>query len=393
MQSYLLEPKRRSAPVRFLRGFVVFAVAVALVGYAIGGWIVSSEIGDTILRPSAGESIPDGSVVAVAGDRITLRAEETADRDVGANGVFGFNTGISYLRLGEILSSVGSDITRTFEVMEGPKPEMGQLGDVDVNARPAELAANDLGFAPVTYRSPLGDMDAWLVEGSSMWLIYVHDPGKGLDQAQRLIAATAGEGFTHMAITYRNDPGQPADPSGIMRFGVAERDDLAAAVAFARDHGAEQVVVVGYGAGASIAMAEMYRDLGLTGAILDSPIIDGESAAKAYVERSPLGILPSAPPGVAEVGTVFASLRYGINWNSADYLKRSDQLIVPVLLLHGTDDERAPIEDSQALADRRPEQVTLVAVEGAGSDAVWNRDPAIYESAVLDFLDDVRSAD
>ena len=54
---------------------------------------------------------------------------------------------------------------------------------------------------------------------------------------------------------------------------------------------------------------------------------------------------------------------------------------MPALVVHGPDDTFAPWAASRALADRRPDMVTLHTVPGARHAAMWNADPARYEES------------
>ena len=63
-------------------------------------------------------------------------------------------------------------------------------------------------------------------------------------------------------------------------------------------------------------------------------------------------------------------------------------LAVPVLTLHGEDDETVPVSVSRELAERRPDIVTYVEFAEAGHVGSWNVDPELYERAIREFLND-----
>ncbi len=64
------------------------------------------------------------------------------------------------------------------------------------------------------------------------------------------------------------------------------------------------------------------------------------------------------------------------------------RLDTPVLLIHGTDDERVPIETSERFAAERPDIVQFQRFVEAGHVLSWNVDVARYESLLSDFLSD-----
>lgn len=391
MHPYVTEAPRKSPLRRFIGGTVLIAVIALLLLHAVGGWLISSWIGSDVLMAEVDHEVDDGAVIGIQTDRVVLRPATGADDDVANAGVIGFQTDSSYLRLGEVIAVTEGDVVRTFEILEGSEPTLGSFGDVDRTAQPASALALQLGLRESTYASSLGPMDTWDVGSGDTWVIHVHDHTTGPEQALRMMSILAGESVTQRSITYRNDEGQPAGTDARFTFGVDERDDLADAIADARRAGASRIVLVGYGSGASIVLAEMYRDLDIAGAILDSPVLDAESSVRYQAEEHQGGLIGGVPSTVSATGAVLASIRYGVTWDTVDYLSRADQVVAPVLILHGEADTMHPIEDSRALVDMRPGLVRLVEFEGAEADLAWNVDPVRYEMAVLDFLADIRS--
>ncbi len=264
---------------------------------------------------------------------------------------------------------------------------------VDVSATPDTVmfeAPEEAGLdvTEVQYDSPIGPMDAWVTDGTrSEWVIHVHGGSAGRAEALRSMVFLDEAGYHQMAITYRNDPGQPADPSGEYRYGVTERDDLAAAVEYARAQGATDIVLYGYSSGAALSMAYAIRQpIGTVAAmVFDSPNLDLEQTVDFGASEDELVGFPM-PFTVTATAKFFAALRSDINWRSFDYLDRSEALSMPVLIFHGTDDVTVPVEASRQLADARSDLVRFEVVEGAGHGQSYNVDPASYGLQVLDFL-------
>jgi uncharacterized protein len=365
-------------------------VILGIAAHSAAAWMFSSWVHREFLELTPAENAADGAVLAISGDRVTIRAFPDGDDDLAEPGVVGFAAGTDYLRLGEVVGVSGDDVTRTFVVARGSEPALGASGAIDRTGDDPARLRQELGVVESSYDGPLGTMDALLIEGSSTWVIHVHDRSFGPDQSLRMMSLLSGEGFSQFAVTYRNHPGQPSDAAGLTTFGIGERDDLAAAIAHAREAGAGAVFVVGYGSGGAVAVAELYRDPRLAGVILDGPLLDLKSAV-FHTASSAEGLIGSMPRTVREMGAVLASLRFGIAWETTDYLGRADQITVPVLVLHGDEDADHPIADSRDLAESHPDVVTLVEVAGAGADRAWNLDPDTYRSAVLDFLDRARA--
>jgi pimeloyl-ACP methyl ester carboxylesterase len=246
----------------------------------------------------------------------------------------------------------------------------------------------------VTYETDLGPMDAWYLPASgTTWVIHIHGLNATPAEPAVLFPALQNAGYPQLAITYRNDEGEPADPSGYFRYGATEWQDVLGAVEYAKANGAEDVVFMGYSTGASHALSFAYRHNfdEIAGIIIDSGNIDMGATVdyRGSLEKLPL-IPVHVPRTMTWVAKFFTSLRINVNWKSIDYIdsaKRS--LRVPVLAIHGTDDESIPIDQSIDLADAQPDLVELYAVEGAGHVDSFNTDFDGYVSHVLAFLDEV----
>jgi len=266
-----------------------------------------------------------------------------------------------------------------------PPAAASEIPDSWMFATPQEAG---LDVTEIQYDSPIGPMDAWVVDGTrSEWIIHVHGRAAGREEALRAMVFLDEAGYHQMAITYRNDPGQPVDASGEYRYGVTERDDLAAAVEYAREQGATDIVLYGYSTGAAISMAYAIRQpIGSVSAmIFDAPNIDLEETVDFEASQEELAGLP-LPFTVTATAKFFAALRSDINWRTFDYVDRSAALSMPVLVFHGTEDLTVPLETSRQLAEARSDLVRFEVVEGAGHVQSYNADPASYRLQVLDFL-------
>ena len=200
-------------------------------------------------------------------------------------------------------------------------------------------------------------------------------------------------GMSVLAITHRNDEGQPGDASGIHQYGTTEWEDLEGAIDFARSEGAEQLVLGGLSTGAAVVMSFLERSDradGTVGLVFDSPNIDFGTTVNHNAARRKLPVvgLP-VPSSLTWVAKMIGTLRWGVDWDEINYVSRADGLEVPVLILHGTDDPSVPIETSRQLASLRPDLVTLVEFEGAKHVQSWNVDQQKYADAINAFVADL----
>jgi acetyl esterase/lipase len=182
---------------------------------------------------------------------------------------------------------------------------------------------------------------------------------------------------------YRNDPGAPASPDGIGHLGDTEWRDLDAAVRYAADHGARQIVLYGWSTGATMALWTLARSAmreRVSGLVLDSPVLDWQSTVKAAVTTRglPAALRPLAVRA-AEGRAGLAAARHTEHATPPDPT-------VPTLIVHGPDDSFADWQDSRALAERHPHRIAFHPVSGAPHAAMWNADPEGYEEALRRFL-------
>jgi pimeloyl-ACP methyl ester carboxylesterase len=257
-----------------------------------------------------------------------------------------------------------------------------------------DVPEGDFELSQVTYRSVLGEMDAWYLPApGTTWVIHVHGLNDTPAEPEPLFQPLQDAGYPQLSITYRNDANQPTDPSGLHRYGVTEWEDLSGAVEFARDNGARDIVFAGYSTGASHVLSYVFRhnfDY-LSGVIVDSANIDLGSTIDFRGGQESLPILPiRVPTTMAWVAKFFTSLRIDVNWRSLDYIDKAERsLRVPVLAINGTEDDSIPISQSIELAEAQPDLVDRIQVDGAAHVDSFNADFNGYIAAVLEFLRDV----
>lgn len=252
--------------------------------------------------------------------------------------------------------------------------------------------ASGVDVTPVSYDSPAGDFDAWLVPANgSTWVIHVHGRRATPSEAEHLFVPLRDAGYPQLAITYRNDEGQPRDASGYYQYGATEWEDVGGAIDYAVSNGASAVVLSGFSSGASHILSFIYKnnlDV-VSGLMFDSPNIDFGDTVDHNASQREMPLVPVNVPGsVAQVAKFITSLRIGVNWKSLDYVDKTDRALhVPVLVHHGTADLSVPIQQSIRFADQSPELIRLVQVRDAGHVESYDLDPEGYVDEVLDFLD------
>jgi alpha-beta hydrolase superfamily lysophospholipase len=383
------ERRRRRWPIVAL----ALVVVLAAVFYLGGGWYFSGRLYQQALSGAAKRAARPAynlSVVAVTPATVTLRVP-TGPGQLLSPGVWGLQWPTGYGQVSRIVARGQGTVTRAFRLVTGAPLAAGAGVALDNKAFPRDPRVGlGIAFRDVAYRGPLGSYPAWLISGSTdTWAILVH--GNALDRLDtiKVVPALHRLGLPVLMISHRNDAGAPQDPSGMLRYGLTEWQDLAAAVQYALLHGARRVLLVGYSMGGATVASFLERSplaARVAGAILDSPMTDFSRAVDHGAARQtlPLVGLP-LPQSLTDVAKWIAGWRYGVDWGSLDYLDGAAKLQAPILLFQGTADKRVPAATSDELA-RRARDVTYVRVAGADHLDSWNLDPARYDRAVQAFV-------
>jgi uncharacterized protein len=387
--------RRRRWPIVVLAVLLVLAA----VFYLGGGWYFSGRLYQQGLSGAAKRAARptyDLSVAAVGSGTVTLGVP-TDSGQLLTPGTWGLQWPTGYGQVTTILARGQGTVTRAFRHLAGAALVAGARVALDNKAFPQDPRVGlGIGFRNVAYQGPLGSYPAWFIPGSSdTWAVLVH--GNALDRLDtiKVVPALHRLGLPVLMIAYRNDAGAPPDPSGMLRYGLSEWQDLAAGAQYALGHGARRLLLVGYSMGGAVVVSFLERSplaARVAGVILDSPMLDFGRSVDLGASRQtlPLVGLP-LPQSLTEVAKSIAGWRYGVDWGSLDYLDGAATLQAPILLFHGSADTRVPVATSDQLA-RLARDVTYVRVVGADHLDAWNLDPARYDRAVQAFVDRVLGA-
>ena len=152
-------------------------------------------------------------------------------------------------------------------------------------------------------------------------------------------------------------------------FGLYERFDLEAVATFARGlYPDGKLGVHGFSMGAATStmhteLNEVSRNVDFY--ILDAPYHTMESAVELGIIAENIPFLPVSFAKWA--GDVVLKVKEGLNYDDIQPVKAVENITVPVLLIHGTEDEVTPPVSSQEIYNAIPhEQKALWYIEGLG---------------------------
>ncbi|MBW3620265.1 MAG: alpha/beta fold hydrolase [Actinobacteria bacterium] len=353
---------------------------------AAGGatWYYANRLTEppALTWPPAPKADDRVEVVALRDGEVTLTG-----RGAARPGVWGLVWVGGYGRVGEVSTSGEDGSVRPFALLAGEPPEVATSGTLDAYAYPADPSVLGVPWEDVTFDSPVGACPAWWFPGErDTCVVLVHGRSARRHEAFRMLPTILAAGLPALVISYRNDPDAPRSDDGRSHLGATEWEDVEAAVRWALEHGASDVILVGFSMGGACvvnfaalsSLADRVRAM-----ILEAPVLDwGPVIRAAAIDR---GLPPQVLSLLLPATMRLASVRVGIDW--AEMRHDPATFRHPKLLIHGTADVTVPVELADAVAEARPDIVTYLRVEGAGHVRSWNADPDRYAATVADFLD------
>lgn len=365
-------------------GAGVLAVLLGAAFFAVA-WYYSMALEDEALAVKHDPDKFELVASAVTPGSVTLEPAPGTDkdRDWDKPGTQGLQWEGGYGQVGPDIREEPGRAVRSFTLLEGALAP-GTRVRLDSFAYPGDpLRAFALPFEDVAIPGPLGAMPAWFVDApGDRWAILVHGHGGATRRDMlRQVPTFYAAGYKVLVMSYRNDVGAPQEKDGRYHFGATEWADLDAGVAYALEHGARGIVLSGNSMGGAIVVSFLERSpqaASVTGAVLDSPMLDFEQTVRWRARNR-------APGFVVSAGLWVASWRFDLDYGELDYLAKADRLRAPVLLFQGAADKTVPKAASDELARLRPDLVTYVETAAEHVQS-WNLDPAGFDARIKAFL-------
>jgi pimeloyl-ACP methyl ester carboxylesterase len=368
-------------PVRWLTR-LLFPAAVLLL---IAMWYYTNQLNEGAFVPDNSTPPANVRVVEVADGRIRLAPLDGQEHSAwNKDGLFGLEFDGGYARIGRVIDIHPDSVLREIFV-DGATPAAGSEARVDTFVyRGDPKTALGIDFEDVTVFSPGVEAPAWFIPGSGdTWAIFVHGKGSNREEAFRILPSLHDLDLPTLLITYRNDAGYTTIEDGRYGYGETEWQDVAAAMDYGRQHGAQHFVLIGNSMGGGIVMATLQQPdyaAMVEAVILDAPMLDLKGTVEFRAAQR------SIPSLFTKAALQFATWRNGIDWTKTDYLSNLDALKAPILLFHGDADRVVPVSTSEALAKARPDLVTFRKMAGVDHAQSWNADRELYALQVKEFL-------
>jgi alpha-beta hydrolase superfamily lysophospholipase len=379
-----------SAAGRLVTGLTIgVAGAAALASVAAAALTV--HVARSVVTPPRTRD-EDIRILGFTGDTVTL--SRTLDTLTPGQYSLWFDQDGGHARVGEIVSMDVNSVTREVIAVD--------FGDLGL-ARRARfsgwfyLGPRELGFEfeNVVIDTPLGAAPAWLIpaeQETGRWVIQVHGRAVRRPETLRAIPVFREAGYTSLVVSYRNDGEAPRSVDNRYGLGDSEWQDVDAAIAFAIDHGATDVVLMGWSMGGATVLQAATRSShssAIRGVVLDSPVVDwvGVLEFQGTSLKLPRVIRRGALELISRKwGSRLTGQAEPIDLRRLDWVARADELDVPILLLHSVDDGYVPADGSSALAEARPDIVRYEEFVTARHTKLWNYDAPRWNAAIENWL-------
>jgi alpha-beta hydrolase superfamily lysophospholipase len=373
----------------------VAGVATAAIATTVAAGFVAVQMARRIVTPPIDRE-QDIRIFSVGDDTITLSVTEDSVTPGQYSLWFSRDTG--HARVGEIVDRTKNTVTRELFDVDFGDIERATRGRLSgwFYIRPRDL---EVPYQNVEIDTQLGEAPAWLfpaAEPTGKWVIQVHGRGVRRSETLRAVPVFHEAGYTSLLISYRNDGVAPESIDRRYALGGAEWRDVDAAMQYAIDNGATDIVLMGWSmGGATVLQAATRSDRAsyIRGLVLDSPVIDwvdvldyqGKvSHVPGLVRRTALGLI-----GEPWAGSI-TGLAEPIDFARLDFVSRADDLVWPVLLMHSVDDGYVPAGPSKILAMSRPDIVTYEEFDTAHHVRLWNYDADRWTGAITRWLAGLR---
>lgn len=366
---------------------LVGAAAVATAAVSV---LVARKV---IVPPSRREE--DVAIHSVDLDAGLIVLEATPDTRLPGDYSFWFTRESGHARIGEIVATTPTTVTRRILGVDQGDLSAAKRGRLTgwFYLTPADLG---VPFVNVAVETELGEAPAWVVPPADgpgeRWAIHVHGRAVRRPETLRAVPIFREAGFTSLIVSYRNDGEAPR--SGDHRYTLGDREwlDVDAAMRYAVEHGATQIVLVGWSMGGATVLQALTRSVvsdAVVGVVLESPVVDWIAALDFQVKLRRLPLFVRSFVILlyrSRWGRVFTGLAEPLDIDRLDFVTRARELDRPILILHSDDDGFVPSTASRALAVARPDIVTYEAFDTARHTKLWNYDRTRWERAIRDWV-------
>ena len=333
--------------------------------------------------------------VDLAADPPTVTLQATPETTAPGRYGLWFDGREGHARLGEVEHADGEVVVRRLEQVDRGVLRSGPARWNGYYYEGTPASALGVDQQDVEVATELGPMKAWYVPApgpASTWALLVHGRGATREECIRAVRPMLASGLSVLVCSYRNDAESPSDASGRYHLGDSEWRDVEAAVLWAIEHGADDVVLFGWSMGGAIVLQAATRSWlsdRVRAVVLDGPVVDWHAVLdhQSGVNHLPYRLTRMGHSMLRHpLGRRVIGLSEPLDLRRLDWVTRAAELQLPVLLIHSDGDEFVPNGPSLALGRARPDLVTVEPWEQGRHTKEWNTDPQRWDAVVTAFV-------
>ncbi len=330
-----------------------------------------------------------------AADPPTVTLQATPETTAPGRYGLWFDGREGHARLGEVEHADGEVVVRRLELVDRGVLRAGPARWNGYYYEGTPQTALGLAHQDVEVETELGPMRAWYVPAAgpaTTWALLVHGRGATREECLRAVEPMLAIGLSVLVCSYRNDAESPSDATGRYHLGDSEWRDVEAAVLWAVEHGADDVVLFGWSMGGAIVLQAATRSWlsdRVRAVVLDGPVVDWHAVLdhQSGVNHLPYRLTRMGHSMLRHpLGRRVIGLSEPLDLRRLDWVTRAAELQLPVLLIHSDGDEFVPNGPSLALGRARPDLVTVEPWEQGRHTKEWNTDPERWDAVVTAFL-------
>lgn len=255
-------------------------------------------------------------------------------------------------------------------LMFSKKPDFSKTpGDFGINYRDVNLTTED-GLR----------LAGWFVDNpGNRAVILLHGYGAHRAQMLRHARFLHEAGYDMLMFNFRGHGDSEGKGSSA---GYHEVKDLDAAIAYLKSLGDENIGILGVSMGASVALMNAWRN-NVDAVVADGAFADARSVIEGYARRYDID------NGKVEEAISLAEDKLGFSIRDVSPERTLESVRVPILLIHGTDDELIPVDHMYRNIASAPNSslIDVFLIKGGRHCSYLSRNILRYESRVREFLD------
>ena len=357
----------------------------------------ASQLYDEVFKPSDQLNMVGGMnshlvVTDVTDQTITIDIQSLGLSNIRSLGQYRLQSQTGFGIVSKIINQTEDSVTRAFHLVDG-FISATQIVETDEELMPPKKMLTQLALSyPIKYiqfDTELGQNKGVIVgKPSRQWVIMIHGFKGSLIEGARINQwdTYLAKNWQVFSIGLRNDMDQPKDSSKRISWGLTERFDVEAAIAYAKVNGATDIVLHGVSFGGNVllnylALSENSKQV--KGVVLDAASV----SVKDNVALLSSVAYPFMPSFFQTLIFKATELKYGVTFDEFNALRYLSSIDTPALFIHSKTDNWCSFDLIKQVQARFTGPQQTFFVESGRHATEPNIDEQGYKLSIRHFLD------